>query len=391
MSFLTYLYLSIISHQASNTPLPTYVNLSTKNTLTHPRLSQDVQFPEDCIQVLRCRPFNFIARSCNKWALNRVILLGDSAHVFPPFGGQGIASGFRDASALAWRLAVACRSSPSSSSPSAHDSLLTAWYTERKQQLEKSLAATIENGRYVTEGNALKIFIRDWYLWTLQLVPSWKHWLEMGQRREGMVQYTYQKGMTVSFLPDMGGGKCFPQVYCSPLGPPPSSPPPHPPKGKEQEDKGRVEVHFTDDVIFAPSKKGLFQIVALLNSVDEVADAQAALHSVSPDPEFVLPSETTYLIHDPLATPSPSLHLPLHTYRIATAEEFGADEALCGSRPKPLWYDMYRIRKEFGAGGRGQGTKFVVLRPDRFVYAVCDGKDGLGEALGRLGGVLRGE
>lgn len=77
-------------------------------------------------------------------------------------GGQGIASGFRDAAALAWRLAVACRPTFTN-----YEALLAGWYTERKQQLERSLAATVENGGYVTEGNKLKTFVRDWKLWLL--------------------------------------------------------------------------------------------------------------------------------------------------------------------------------------------------------------------------------
>lgn len=48
------------------------------------RLSQDVRFPEDCIHVLRSRPFRFAARSCNEWFHGRVVLCGDAAHVFPP-------------------------------------------------------------------------------------------------------------------------------------------------------------------------------------------------------------------------------------------------------------------------------------------------------------------
>lgn len=44
----------------------------------------DVPYPEDCIKTLRAKPFRFAARSCNKWAVGRVLLSGDSAHVFPP-------------------------------------------------------------------------------------------------------------------------------------------------------------------------------------------------------------------------------------------------------------------------------------------------------------------
>ena len=91
-------------------------------------------------------------------------------------GGQGIVSGFRDAMALAWRLKVGCNRR-------AHEQLFRAWYLERKQQLESSLAATVENGRYVTERNAFRILVRDTYLALLQLVPPWKRWLEQGQRR----------------------------------------------------------------------------------------------------------------------------------------------------------------------------------------------------------------
>lgn len=48
------------------------------------RLEKPVQFPADCIDVLRSRPFTFSARSCNRWNLGRVVLCGDAAHVMPP-------------------------------------------------------------------------------------------------------------------------------------------------------------------------------------------------------------------------------------------------------------------------------------------------------------------
>jgi 2-polyprenyl-6-methoxyphenol hydroxylase-like FAD-dependent oxidoreductase len=60
---------------------PYLTHLGSRYGLQHP-----VSFPKDCIQTLRSRPFSFVARSCNKWSLGRVVLAGDSAHVFPPFG-----------------------------------------------------------------------------------------------------------------------------------------------------------------------------------------------------------------------------------------------------------------------------------------------------------------
>lgn len=59
--------------------------------------------------LIRHSTSTFHAEITDRWSDGRVFLVGDAAHRLPPFTGQGLASGLRDAKALAWRLALAAR------------------------------------------------------------------------------------------------------------------------------------------------------------------------------------------------------------------------------------------------------------------------------------------
>ncbi|KAK5052037.1 hypothetical protein LTR84_002841 [Exophiala bonariae] len=313
--------------------------------ITHPGsrygLNEPIRFPEDCIETLRSRPFSFVARSCNRWSQGRVILTGDAAHVFPPFGGQGIASGFRDALALSWRLVFLHRKPDTD-----HEKLLTAWYMERKQQLEKSLAATIVNGAYVTEADPIKVFLREWYMWAVQLVPSWKREIQKGPRAAGMTKYRYMNGFP--FIGNMLGGINLPQVYAFDL------------KSKQ--------IAFTDDLLFSPEKRGLFQLLILPRSVEETEDLTKDLKEIEDVSNgLIRADEATVLIQS--IDPRLSLngrHYDQTITRLAIAEEFAADPVLCQNRPPPIGYDEWRL------GGEVKHKKFVVVRFDRFTFAACD-------------------
>ena len=347
--------------------------------ITHPGkrygLEYPVRFPEDCIKTLRSRPFSFVARSCNLWSLGRTILCGDAAHVFPPFGmclfrccvcfeqadqrtgGQGIASGFRDASALAWRLAL-LRKRPTAD----HEALLTGWYTERKQQLERSLAATIQNGEYVTESDPIKVFIREWYMWAVQLVPSWKRELQKGARALGMTKYQYSPGL--AFIDSTVGGLQLPQVYAFNF--------------------RTGEVEFTDDLIFSPAKKGLFQLLVLPDDVGEVGLLAQGLEDINCLSENLLfAEEATFLVQSTKTSIAANdISVQQEVARIATGEEFAVAPVLCKDRPPPVGYDELRLRKEV------KGKKFLIVRPDRFIFAACDSVVELKAAVSKLSGAL---
>ncbi|GIJ91001.1 hypothetical protein Asppvi_009966 [Aspergillus pseudoviridinutans] len=340
-------------------------------------LDADVEFPTDCIKVLRSRPFRFAARKCNKWALGRVILCGDAAHVFPlvssplspmcapvltrdsVVGGQGIASGFRDAIALAWRLAILTRSR---STQLDYEQVLEGWYSERSQQFQKSLNTTLRNGQLVNSTNPVQNFIRDWAVWVMQLIPPVKHQLELGPRREGPVRYIHSAGMP--FLPSLNGGLCFPQTYCSEIG------------------RLHSRIQFTDDVIFSKEKAKLFQIVILLDKPEQAVAATQELDGIDGlSGGHLSAKEATLLVHALKCLPddeySEFADLSLSLFRIATAEEFQQSD-LCVGRPEPQGYNDRQIWQVL------PGKRFVIVRHDRFVYAACATRAELVEAAKSL-------
>lgn len=196
--------------------------------------------------------------------------------------------------------------------------------------------------------SSLQGFLRDWGLWAIQLSPKWKHQLEQGSRAEGPVKYSHRPGLP--FLPDLNGGICFPQTYCAAVADP------------------DCIVRFTDDVIFAASKEKLFQVVVLLHDTQTLWSVLSDLAAVKQDcVSLVSYREAT--IFAPRSCfrgidDKSSRSVDGRVYRPATAEEFGRSN-LCHNRPHPRGYNedlMWQICA---------GKPYIIVRPDRFVFAMC--------------------
>ena len=60
---------------------------------------------DDELRLLRVAEYTFRAQIADRWRRGNVFILGDAAHLTPPFIGQGMGAGLRDAMNLAWKIA----------------------------------------------------------------------------------------------------------------------------------------------------------------------------------------------------------------------------------------------------------------------------------------------
>jgi 2-polyprenyl-6-methoxyphenol hydroxylase-like FAD-dependent oxidoreductase len=91
-------------------------------------------------ELVRQTRYTFRGRWAAQWRRGRVVLAGDAAHQMPPFMGQGLNSGIRDAANLAWRLALLVNGE-------GRDSLLDDYAAERSTQVAQVVEQTVLIGQ----------------------------------------------------------------------------------------------------------------------------------------------------------------------------------------------------------------------------------------------------
>ena len=149
---------------------------------------------EGAVSLERKAIYTFRARVAREWRKGRALLLGDAAHQTPPFAGQGLCSGLRDAANLAWKLAAVVREG-------APDSLLDSYQPEREPNVRATIAMAIMMGRTVCTIDPVAAAERDRQMLAARAA---------GQSPDGTFNYPpIERGLIVAGTPR--AGEYFPQ------------------------------------------------------------------------------------------------------------------------------------------------------------------------------------
>lgn len=94
------------------------------------------------VDIERRAVYRFHGLIARRWREDRVLIAGDAAHQMPPFAGQGMCSGIRDAANLAWKLALVLKQG-------ANADLLDSYQAERERSVRDYIELAIGMGRVV--------------------------------------------------------------------------------------------------------------------------------------------------------------------------------------------------------------------------------------------------
>ncbi|MEW2484292.1 bifunctional 3-(3-hydroxy-phenyl)propionate/3-hydroxycinnamic acid hydroxylase [Mycobacterium sp. NPDC049093] len=117
------------------------------------------------LTLVRVAEYTFRAKFAERWRRGNIFLLGDAAHLTPPFIGQGMGAGLRDAMNLAWKLAAVLHGS-------LPPSTLDTYEQERKPHARLMIGMALGMGWAMTAGGDIGNFIRRLILPRLSLIPG---------------------------------------------------------------------------------------------------------------------------------------------------------------------------------------------------------------------------
>ncbi len=133
--------------------------------------------------------YQFESSIARKWHKGRIFIAGDAAHLMPPFMGQGMCAGIRDASNLAWKIATCLRVKH-------NDTFLNTYQSERSLNVREYIETTMRMGEFV---NAVE---------SIQITDNIR---SDNKGIKSMQSIKPKMGKGLGYLKDKNRGKIFPQ------------------------------------------------------------------------------------------------------------------------------------------------------------------------------------
>lgn len=121
--------------------------------------------PDGELNLLRVAEYTFRAQIADRWRRGNIFILGDAAHLTPPFIGQGMGAGLRDAMNLSWKIAAVRNGTLPADT-------LDSYQQERKPHSRALIRLALNIGWSMTGGGRLGDLTRRTVLPRLGIVPG---------------------------------------------------------------------------------------------------------------------------------------------------------------------------------------------------------------------------
>lgn len=123
--------------------------------------------PENVVKKVVVR---FNALVAEKFQDNRVLLVGDAAHLTPPFAGQGLNSGLRDAYNVSWKVAEIVRGN-------LNHNILKSYEQERRDHVIAMIKLAVNMGSFILTTSKKRKIFRDIAFGFFSVIPPLKRYV----------------------------------------------------------------------------------------------------------------------------------------------------------------------------------------------------------------------
>jgi 3-(3-hydroxy-phenyl)propionate hydroxylase len=137
-----------------------------------PRIAQFLG--HDDFEVEWLSIYTFQCRRLERFVHDRVIFVGDSAHIVSPFGARGGNGGLQDVDALGWRLAAVLQGK-------APEAVLADYNAERIHGADENILNSTRSTRFMTPADGAERLYRDQVLALAAKAPFARGWVNSGR------------------------------------------------------------------------------------------------------------------------------------------------------------------------------------------------------------------